>query len=153
MDVHIRLHYSTTCVISDDRVLGRTMYAQLSVASQSGTPDEAESWTEVRSVETQVDDWRMYSNPELHNEIALRLSNDNFCLRANDRILLMNNYDSRRAYTQAGAVYSSIEKRWPFPPGLDVRRVLTTNPEWFDEPDMVRRRILIPGMPGRGRAF
>ena len=42
-----------------------------------------------------------------------------------------------------GAIYDGDEKLWSLLAGYDLRQVLDTHPEWFSEPDILRRRVLL----------
>ena len=42
-----------------------------------------------------------------------------------------------------GVVYDGLAKQWPLPLGSDLRQVLDACPEWLEEPDALKRRILM----------
>ena len=42
---------------------------------------------------------------------------------------------------KGGATYDGIEKQWSLPPGVDLRQVLDSHPDWFAEQDVIRRRV------------
>ena len=86
---------------------------------------------------------RKYFNEELENEIACRLSSPEFALTTVAWIPLYRDYEMREYYKMAGATYNGREAQWSIPLGRDFRRLLQLYPAWFEEPDMVRRSILL----------
>jgi hypothetical protein len=84
-----------------------------------------------------------FSNDELQDELAFRLSDPRFALTMRQSVPLVRNYDRREAYKQWNATYNGDAKQWYYPLGADLRSILQHHPEWMREPELLRRDILL----------
>ena len=91
----------------------------------------------------QVNDWQSCSNDELQDELAFRLSDLHFALECHQSVPLIRNYVRREMYNEWGATHNGDAKEWYFPPGVNLRYIFQTHPEWFLEPEMLRRNLLL----------
>jgi len=105
--------------------------------------DTEERFILLSDASTQSLDWQSFSNDELHNEIAFRLSNHHFAMSSRHEVPLVRCYDRKDTYKAWGATYNADAKQWYFPPGSDLRRLLQDHPNWLQNPELLRREILM----------
>ena len=91
---------------------------------------------------TQALDWQSFSNDELHDEIAFRLSDYHFAMSSRHAIPLVRCYERKDMYKAWGATYNVDAKQWYFPPGTDLRGLFTLSTILASEP-----RAITPGNP------
>ena len=84
-----------------------------------------------------------FSNDELHDEIAFRLSDYHFAMTSRNAIPLIRCYERKDTYKAWGATYNAEAKQWSIPPGSDLRGLLRYQPAWLQEPELLRREILL----------
>ena len=77
------------------------------------------------------------------HRIAFRHSNTTFRLTTNVPVPLVQDYHRRVPYKAAGATYDGTTQTWSMLPGKDLRSILTVTPDWVENPDMLRRTILL----------
>jgi len=92
---------------------------------------------------TQALDWQSFSNDELHDEIAFRLSDYHFAMSSRHAIPLVLCFERKDTYKAWGATYNDDAKQWYFPPGTDLRGFLRYQPSWLQNPELLRREILL----------
>ena len=92
---------------------------------------------------TQALDWQSFSNDELHDEIAFRLSDYHFAMSSRHAIPLVRCFERTDTYKAWGATYNADAKQWYFPPGTDLRGLLRYQPSWLQNPELLRREILL----------
>jgi hypothetical protein len=105
--------------------------------------DTEERFILLSDASTQALDWQSFSNDELHDEIAFRLSNDHFAMSSRHATPLVRCYERRETYKAWGATYNGDAKQWYFPPGTDLRGLLRYQPSWIQNPELLRREILM----------
>ena len=121
-------------------------------SSQSQSSQDKYSQTEVEperrfvllsDASTQALDWQSFSNDELHDEIAFRLSDYHFAMSSRRAIPLVRCFERKDTYKAWGATYNADAKQWYFPPGTDLRGLLRYQPSWLQNPELLRREILL----------
>ena len=105
--------------------------------------DTEERFILLSDASTQALDWQSFSNDELQDEIAFRLSDYHFAMTSRDAIPLARCYERREIYKAWGATYNGDTKQWSIPPGRDLRGLLRYQPAWLPEPELLRREILL----------
>jgi len=80
--------------------------------------DTEERFILLSDASTQALDWQSFSNDELQNEIAFRLSDYHFAMTSRDAIPLARCYERRETYKAWGATYNGDTKQWSIPPGI-----------------------------------
>ena len=91
----------------------------------------------------QVLDWQSFSNDELHDELAFRLSGHQFAMTSRYSVPLVRCYERKDDYKSWGATYNGDAKQWYYPPGTNLRALLRAHPEWLQNPELLRREILL----------
>ena len=84
-----------------------------------------------------------FSNDEFHAEIAFRLSNYHFAMSSRHAIPLVRCFERKDTYKAWGATYNADAKQWYFLPGTDLRGLLQYQPSWLQNPELLRREILM----------
>ena len=92
---------------------------------------------------TQALGWQSLSNDELHDELAFRLSEYQFAMSSRYAVPLVRCFDRKDAYKAWGATYNPDAKQWYFPPGTNLRELLRQRPGWLQNPELLRREILL----------
>ena len=92
---------------------------------------------------TQVLDWQSFSNDELHDELAFRFSEYQFAMSSRHAVPLVRCFERKDVYKRWGAAYDGDAKQWYFPPGTDLRAIQRQHPEWLQNPELLRREILL----------
>ena len=92
---------------------------------------------------TQVLDWQSFSNDELHDELAFRLSDYQFAMSSLHAVPLVRCFERKDVYKRWGATYNGDAKQWYVPSGTDLRALLRQHPEWLQNPELLRREILL----------
>ena len=64
-------------------------------------------------------------------------------MTSRDAIPLARCYERRETYKAWGATYNGDTKQWSIPPGHNLRALLTYQPGWLPEPELLRREILL----------
>ena len=105
--------------------------------------DTEERFILLSDASTQALDWQSFSNDELHDEIAFRLSNYHFAMSSHRAVPLVRCYDRKDTYKAWGATYNADAKQWYFPPGSDLRGLLQYQSSWLQNPELLRREILM----------
>ena len=80
---------------------------------------------------------------ELHDELAFRLSDHQFAMSSRQTVPLVRGYEQKDVYKSWGATYNGDAKQWYYPPGTDLRALLRAHPEWLQNPELLRREILL----------
>ena len=86
---------------------------------------------------------RSIEQEEPHDEIAFRLSNYHFAMSSRHAIPLVRCFERKDTYKAWGATYNADAKQWYFPPGTDLRGLLRYQPSWLQNPELLRREILM----------
>ena len=86
--------------------------------------DNEERFVLLSDASTQVLDWQSFSNDELHDELAFRLSDYQFAMRSRHAVPLVRCYERKDVYKRWGATYNGDAKQWYHPPGTDFRALL-----------------------------
>jgi hypothetical protein len=122
-------------------------YSSPSQSSQdkySQTEDERERrFILLSDASTQALGWQSFSNYELHDEIAFRRSDYHFAMSSRHEVPLVRCYDRKDTYKAWGATYNADAKQWYFPPGSDLRGLFQYQPSWLQNPELLRREILM----------
>ena len=79
----------------------------------------------------------------LKSEIDFRLSTNALRLTSGVPVPLVQDYHRRVPYKTAGATYYGATQTWYMLPGKDLRYIRTTTPDWVENPEMLRRTILL----------
>ena len=58
-------------------------------------------------------------------------------------IPLVRCFERKDTYKALGATYNADAKQWYFPPGTDLRGLLQYQPSWLQNPELLRREILM----------
>ena len=117
-------------------------YGKVSKDGHTQTEDEGR-FILLSDASTQALDWQSFSNDELHDEIAFRLSNHHFAMSSRHEVPLVRCYDRKDTYKAWGATYNADAKQWYFPPGSDLRGLLQYHSDWPQNPELLRREILM----------
>jgi hypothetical protein len=105
--------------------------------------ESEERFVLLSDASTQVLDWQSLSNDELHDELAFRLSDHQFAMTSRYSVPLVQCYTITDVYKRWGATYHGDAKQRYYPPGTDLRTLLRQHPEWLQNPDRLRREILL----------
>ncbi|MFM7983685.1 MAG: hypothetical protein ACKPKO_30610, partial [Candidatus Fonsibacter sp.] len=97
----------------------------------------------MRDVGIQTDNYQSFSNDELNDPIVSKLSNHHFFMSTSYIVPLRKYYEMRHAYKAFGATYDGLTKTWFILPGTNLRPLFDLHGDWLDEPEMLRRRILM----------
>ena len=92
---------------------------------------------------TQVHDWQSFSNDELQDELAFRLSDHQFAMTSRQAVPLVRSYERKDVYKRWWATYNGDAKQWYYPLGTDLRTLLREHPELIQNPELFRRDILL----------
>jgi len=92
---------------------------------------------------TQVLDWQSFSNDELHDELAFRLSNYQFAMGTHYPVPFVRCYERKDVYKRWGAIFDGDTKQWYLPLGSNLREILRQHPGWLHSPEQLRREILL----------
>jgi len=103
--------------------------------------DTEERFILLSDASTQALDWQSFSNDELHDEIAFRLSNYHFAMSSHRAVPLVRCYDRKDTYKAWGATYNADAKQWYFPPGSDLRGLLQYQSSWLQTPSYYAGRF------------
>ena len=82
-----------------------------------------------------------FSNDELHDELAFRLSDCKFAMSSRHAVPLVRCFERKDIYKAWGATYNPDAKQWYFPPGTNLRELLRQLPGWLQKPELLRREI------------
>ena len=105
--------------------------------------DREEIFVLQSDASTRALDWQSFSNDELHDELAFRLSDYHFAMTSRHAIPLVRCFDIKDTYKAWGATYNPDAKQWYFPPGTDLRGLVRYQPGWLQNPELLRREILL----------
>ena len=105
--------------------------------------EQEERFAWLSDASTQVLDWQSFSNDELHDELAFRLSDHQFAMTSRQAVPLVRCYERKDEYKRWGATYNGYAKQWYFPPCTDLRALLRAHPEWIQSPELLQREILL----------
>ena len=84
-----------------------------------------------------------FSNDELQDELAFRLSDHQFAMTSRHAVPLVRCCERKDVYKRWGATYNGDAKQWYYPPGTDLRALIRAHPEWLQNPELLRREILL----------
>jgi len=79
----------------------------------------------------------------LHDELAFRLSYSQFAMTSRHSVPLVRCFERKDVYKRWGATYNGDAKQWYFLPGTDLRALLRAHLEWLQNPELLRRDILL----------
>ena len=79
----------------------------------------------------------------MHDELAFRLSDRQFAMTSRYAVPLVRCYERKDVYKRWGATYNGDAKQWYYPLGTDLRALLRAHPEWLQNPELLRREILL----------
>ena len=121
------------------------MYSHSSHSSQEQyvQTEREERFVLLSDASTQVLHWQSFSNDEFHGELAFRLSYCQFAMTSRHAVPLVRCFERKDVYKRWGATYKGETEQWYFPPGTDLRALLRQHPEWLQNPELLRRDILL----------
>ena len=93
--------------------------------------EQEERFILLTHASTQVLDWQSFSNDELQDELAFRLSDHQFAMASRHSVPLVRYYERKYVYKLWGATYNGDAKQWYYPPGTDLRTLVRQHPEWL----------------------
>ena len=105
--------------------------------------EREERFVLLSDASTPVLDWQSFSNDELQDELAFRLSDHQFAMTSRTSVRLVRCFDRKDTYKAWGATYNGDANQWYFPPGTDLRSLIRAHPEWIHSPELLRRQILL----------
>ena len=105
--------------------------------------EREEGFVMLGDASTQVHDWQSFSNDELQDELAFRLSDHQFAMTSRQAAPLVQRYERKDVYKRWGATYNGDAKQWYYPLGTDLRALLREHFEWMQSPELLRRAILL----------
>ena len=105
--------------------------------------DQEERFALLSDASTQVLDWQSSSNYELQDELAFGLSDHQFAMTSRYSVPLVRCYELKDVYKRWGATYNGDAKQRYEPPGADLRALIRAHPEWLQNPELLRREILL----------
>ena len=110
-----------TCAYSHSSQSSQDRYSQTEIEPEG-------RFILLSDASTQVLDWQSFSNDELHEELAFRLSNYQFAMGTHYPVPLARCYERKDVYKRWGAICDGDTKQWYLPPGSNLREILRQHP-------------------------